>query len=256
MESLAAPGPMRSPLINAAEIEPDLRTALPEHLKEHAGNIARLLEGAANGALRHDKDPRGRFTPDSVGAAALEALAGRRVGPLLSFGVGNHIGEVTVGDVAGGNVLTFHVLPVGGDVIRSIIVQGNHNRVFAGGYERLRDAYISPRDVFQRVKLDRFVGRDWLIAKVDNFLRDHDRGYFILEAEAGLGKTAFLAHLVEKRDAIHLFAEQARGQEGVAHGLKSLAAQLILTWGLQPTPLKVVQQPRNVLMFKMLRGCC
>jgi len=225
---------MRSPLINAAEIEPDLRTALPEHLKDHAGNIARLLEGAANGALRHGKDLQGRFTPDSVGAAALEALAGRRVGPLLSFGADNHIGEVTVGDVAGGNVLTFHVLPVGGDIIRSIIVQGNHNRVFAGGYERLRDAYISPRDVFQRVKLDRFTGRDWLIAKVDDFLRDHDWGYFILEAEAGLGKTAFLAHLVEKRDFIHLFAEQARGQEGVAHGLKSLAAQLILAWGLQP----------------------
>ena len=174
---------------------------------------------------RHDKDPRGRFTPDSVGAAALEALAGRRVGPLLSFGADNHIGEVTVGDLAGGNVLTFHVLPVGGDVIRGIIVQGNHNRVFAGGYERLRDAYISPRDVFQHVKLDRFAGRDWLIAKVDDFLRDHDQGYFILEAEAGLGKN---------RDAIHLFAEQARGQEGVAYGLKSLAAQLILTWRLQP----------------------
>ena len=221
-------------MINAAEIEPDLRTALPEHLKEHAGNIARLLEGAANGTLRHDKDLRGRFTPDSVGAAALEALAGQRVGPLLSFGADNHIGEVTVGDVAGGNVLKFHVLPVGGDVIRSIIVQGNHNRVFAGGYERLRDAYISPWDVFQRVKLEHFAGRDWLIAKVDDFLRDHDRGYFILEAEAGLGKTAFLAHLVKERDAIHLFAEQARGQEGVAHGLKSLAAQLILTWGLQP----------------------
>ena len=234
MESSAAPGPIRSPMINAAEIEPDLRTALPEHLKEHAGNIARLLESTANGALRHDKDPRGRFTPDSVGAAAPEVLAGRRVGPLLSFGADNHIGEVTVGDVAGGNVLTFHVLPVGGDVIHSIIVQGNHNRVFAGGYERLRDAYISPRDVFQRVKLDRFAGRDWLTAKVDDFLRDHDRGYFILEAEAGLGKSAFLTHLVEKRGFIHLFAEQARGQEGVAHGLKSLAAQLILTWGLQP----------------------
>ena len=234
MESSAAPGPMRSPLINAAEIEPDLRSALPEHLKEHAGNIARLLEGAASGALRHDKDLQGRFTPDSVGAAALEALAGKRVGPLLSFGAGNHIGEVTVGDVAGGNILKFHVLPVGGDVIRSIIVQGDHNRVFVGGYERLRDAYISPRDVFQRVKLDRFAGRDWLSAKVDDFLRDHDRGYFILEAKAGLGKTAFLAHLVEKRDAIHLFAEQARGQEGVAHGLKSLAAQMIRTWGLQP----------------------
>ncbi len=132
-------------------------------------------------------------------------------------------------------MLKFHVLNVGGEIVRNLVVPDNRRQVFVGDYERLRDAYIAPDPVFDRVWLDRFVGRTWLLDQVDAFLRGNDRGYFILEAEAGLGKTAFLAHLVQSRgDIIHLFAEQVRGQEGVAHGLRSLAAQLIRAWGLQP----------------------
>lgn len=99
---------------------------------------------------------------------------------------------------------------------------------FTGEYERLRDAYIEPWPVFERVNLQHFVGREWLLAEVDVFLRDHDRGYFILEAEAGLGKTTFLAWLVQQRGYIHHFAELVPGLEGVGLGLKNLAAQLLL----------------------------
>jgi hypothetical protein len=125
-------------------------------------------------------------------------------------------------------------ISLGGDAIRSILITGNGCQVFVGDYDRLRDAYISPQSVFDRVQLDRFIGRIWLTDEVDAFLRGQDRGYFILEAAAGLGKTAFLAHLVKERGYIHLFAEQVRGQEGVAPGLRSLAAQLIVAWDLQP----------------------
>jgi hypothetical protein len=100
---------------------------------------------------------------------------------------------------------------------------------FAGEYVRLRDAYIDPSQIFDRVDLDHFVGREWLLAEVDGFLRDHDRGYFILEAEAGLGKTTFLAWLVKTRGYIQHFCELTPGLEGVGAGLKSLAAQLVLT---------------------------
>src|SRR4051812_1903489 len=217
--------------LTAAAIESDLREALPEGLRPHAASLARLLSDAANGAR---PEAQARFASDPAFSAAFEALAGKRVGPVLSFGAGNQIGEVTVGDVVGGSVLKFQVLPIGGDVVRSIIVQGDRNRVFAGDYERLRDAYISPWSVFERVKLDRFVGREWLTERVDAFLRENDRGYFILEAAAGLGKTAFLAHLVRTRGTIHLFAEQARGQDGIAPGLRSLAAQVIRAWTLSP----------------------
>ncbi len=128
--------------------------------------------------------------------------------------------------------LTGRSISIGGDVIQSILITGDHNRVFVGDYERLRDAYIPPWSVFERVRLDRFVGREWLVAEVDAFLRDHDRGLFVLEAAAGLGKTTFLAHLVKTRGYIHHFVELAPGDGGIAPGLRNLAAQLVRAWEL------------------------
>jgi len=121
---------------------------------------------------------------------------------------------------------------VGRDVIGSIINTGDHNQFFIGDYERLRDAYIEPWPVFERVDLTHFVGRDWLLAEVDAFLRNHRRGYFILEADAGLGKTTFLAWLVKERSYIHHFVELAPGLEGVGRGLKNLASQVVLAYHL------------------------
>jgi len=123
-------------------------------------------------------------------------------------------------------------ISIGGQAIHSILITGDHNRVFVGDYERLRDAYIPPWSVFERVKLDRFVGREWLTAEVDAFLRDNDRGLFVLEAAAGLGKTTFLAHLVKTQGYIHHFVELAPGDD--ATGLRNLAAQLVRAWLLDP----------------------
>ena len=78
------------------------------------------------------------------------------------------------------------------------------------------------------------------MSRVDDFLTCYDRGVFVLEAEAGLGKTAFLAHLVRQRDYIHHFVELARGLDGVAPGLKSLAAQLVRAWVLNPNTAEAV----------------
>ncbi|MBL8150364.1 MAG: hypothetical protein JNN15_10610, partial [Blastocatellia bacterium] len=76
-------------------------------------------------------------------------------------------------------------------------------------------------------------GRDWIISEIDEFLNNKDRGYFILEAEAGLGKTTFLAYLAKKRNYIHHFAELAEGQEGIGASIKNVAAQIVLTGGLE-----------------------
>ncbi|MFC8512189.1 hypothetical protein [Streptomyces sp. NPDC057257] len=123
---------------------------------------------------------------------------------------------------------------VGRDAIQSILITGDHNRVFVGEYELLRDAYIEPWSVFQRVDVEGFVGREWLLAEIDRFLATEDRGYFVLEASAGLGKTAFLAHLVQQRGYVHHFVETARGPDGVAPALRSLAAQVIRAAELLP----------------------
>ncbi len=126
--------------------------------------------------------------------------------------------------VGHGNIVQL-VKAEGDSTIQNIVQQ-----VFIGDYERLRDAYMHPWPIFERVDLKHFVGREWLLAEVDAFLRDHDRGYFILEAEAGLGKTTFLAWLVKARGDIHHFVELAPGLEGIGRGLKNLAAQIVLAY--------------------------
>jgi|GEM_PF-5643608 len=49
--------------------------------------------------------------------------------------------------------------------IQSIITTGNNSPVFPG-YERLRDAVIQLDEVFERVFIESFVGRRWLIDNV------------------------------------------------------------------------------------------
>ncbi|MBL8151988.1 MAG: hypothetical protein JNN15_18865, partial [Blastocatellia bacterium] len=81
----------------------------------------------------------------------------------------------------GGSSIHNAVQIQGSNVIETLIV-GDGNNVFFGDYTRLKDAYINPWPVFERVNLDEFVGRDWIISEIDEFLNNKDRGYFILEA--------------------------------------------------------------------------
>jgi hypothetical protein len=129
------------------------------------------------------------------------------------------------------------------DAFENIIATGDQNKFFIGDPVQLEDAYLEPWSVFERVNLDHFTGRKWLLGEVDAFLHSHDRGYFILEAGAGLGKTAFLAWLVKERGYIHHFVELAPGLDGVECGLKNLAAQLILAFKLSPEILPSAARP-------------
>ncbi|MEZ4726263.1 MAG: effector-associated domain EAD1-containing protein [Caldilineaceae bacterium] len=140
----------------------------------------------------------------------------------------------------------------GRDVIGSLLITGDHNQVFVGGYERLQDAYINPQSVFDRVDLAHFTGREWLLAKVDAFLQNYDRGYFILEANAGLGKTAFMAWLVKQRNYIHHFCALTPGLKGMENALKSLAAQLALAYELRPDGVLPSAATRPDFLYDLL----
>jgi WD40 repeat protein len=125
-----------------------------------------------------------------------------------------------------------------GNVSKSTIVIGDHNVVtqifLSGDYASLSDLYIPPDPVFKRVRLKDFIGREWLTADLDRFLSKHKCGVWLLEGEAGVGKTTFLAHLVQKRGYLHFFAEQAPGKAGVMRAPQSLAAQLVSRYRLEP----------------------
>ena len=123
----------------------------------------------------------------------------------------------------------------GRDVVADLIVTGDRNTFFLGGYQRLSEAYIDPGDVLERVDVERFVGRAALIAELDAFLAGNPCGYFVIEAAAGMGKTALLAHLVATRGWVHHFSELAPGETGIASARMSLAAQLIRAYDLRDT---------------------
>jgi hypothetical protein len=137
---------------------------------------------------------------------------------------------------------------IGGDVKGEGIVIGNNNQLtinkydysthyyYTGDFIALNEYYIPPDGVFQRVRTDDFIGRDWLTAKVDAFLNDPNRksGALLLIGDAGVGKTSFMAHLVKERRYLHLFAEQAPGQAMLQRAMQSLGSQLVTRYQIDP----------------------
>jgi len=105
---------------------------------------------------------------------------------------------------------------------------------FDSHYASLGEYYLPVDEVFERVRLDDFVGRAWLESDLDEFLRSNDQGAWLLVGEAGIGKSTFLAHLVRERGYLHFFAEQAPGDVNLPRALQSLSAQLISHFRLEP----------------------
>jgi hypothetical protein len=77
----------------------------------------------------------------------------------------------------------------------------------------------------------RFAGRRWLAELVDSFVTQNACGYVFVEAEAGMGKTAFAAWLASEREYVSHFSRHAEGRT-VSAALGNLSAQLITRFGL------------------------
>ncbi|WP_405093249.1 hypothetical protein OG767_10685 [Micromonospora sp. NBC_01392] len=86
-------------------------------------------------------------------------------------------------------------------------------------------AFLDPAPIFADLETDRFVGREWLVVELDDFLRRHACGYLWLEADAGVGKSAVAARLVSDRGWLCHFARQSSGRSAVAR--QNLAAQVL-----------------------------
>ena len=103
--------------------------------------------------------------------------------------------------------------------------------LFSGEFERLPDVRFNP-PLARELDLARFTGREWLIKRVDKFIADRPRGYVIIQAEAGVGKSTLAAHLAWKRRWPCHFTQLPGGRAPEA-ARKNLAAQLITKWDLQ-----------------------
>jgi WD40 repeat protein len=95
----------------------------------------------------------------------------------------------------------------------------------------LRDAIFDPAPLRDVLDLDRFTGRDWIIGQIDEFIATQRRGYVMVQAEAGVGKSALAAHLVFTRSCAYHFT-RIEGARSPEQARRSLAAQLIGHWQL------------------------
>ncbi|MBO0803069.1 MAG: hypothetical protein J2P25_08345 [Nocardiopsaceae bacterium] len=119
----------------------------------------------------------------------------------------------------------------------SVAIAGNNHapvstNVFMGDWFPLLQAYLDPSSLDAQLNSESFVGRKWLFDEIDKFITANPNGYFVIEADAGMGKTAF-AHQLAKRGkhASHFSCLDWRARSSES-AIRNISAQLIAAWNL------------------------
>ena len=99
---------------------------------------------------------------------------------------------------------------------------------FTRRYEDLTKYYIRTDSIMN--DLDDYVGRERLEKEIDEYIANHPSGIVLVDGDAGVGKTTFLAHLVKKHRYPHCFGKLAPGDGNLPRAIQSLAAQLIVLY--------------------------
>jgi hypothetical protein len=81
-------------------------------------------------------------------------------------------------------------------------------------------------------KTEGFVGREFVFEAIENFLASQPNGYFIIEGEPGIGKSAILAKYVQKTGCVAHFNVRSQGITSVERFLKNVCTQLISRYNL------------------------
>ncbi len=76
-------------------------------------------------------------------------------------------------------------------------------------------------------KTRNFVGRDYIFSSIDKFVAENKNGYFLIEADPGEGKSAFLAEFVRRSNCISFFNIRSQGINTPSQFLKYICEQLI-----------------------------
>lgn len=77
-----------------------------------------------------------------------------------------------------------------------------------------------------------FVGRDWVFNKVDEFIESHNRGYYFIAGDPGIGKSALASEMVKRHGHVHHFNVRAEITKPSYTFLENVCAQLVATYDL------------------------
>ena len=80
-------------------------------------------------------------------------------------------------------------------------------------------------------KTDGFVGRVFVFDRISQFFQQ-PKGYFIIEADPGMGKSSILAEFVRRHDCIVYFNQRNEGITSAEQFLRSVCTQIIETYEL------------------------
>ena len=81
-------------------------------------------------------------------------------------------------------------------------------------------------------KTEGFVGREFVFEAIEEFLTSQPNGYFIIEGEPGIGKSAILAKYVQQNGCVAHFNVRSQGITSVERFLKNVCTQLISRYNL------------------------
>jgi Swt1-like HEPN len=98
-----------------------------------------------------------------------------------------------------------------------------------------------------------FVGREFVFTSIDEFLKSQPNGYFIIEADPGVGKTALLAEYVRKEMCVAHFNIRSQGINRADQFLDSICQQLIDTYKLPYSALPIDANRDGKFLSKLLQ---
>jgi hypothetical protein len=71
-----------------------------------------------------------------------------------------------------------------------------------------------------------FVGRTYALDALEQFVRTHDRGYFLVRGSPGQGKTALSCSFITRWESVHHLVNRSGGRADLRLAMRSLIAQI------------------------------
>jgi hypothetical protein len=97
-----------------------------------------------------------------------------------------------------------------------------------------------------------FVGREYVFDAIAAFMKENANGYFIIEGDPGVGKSAILATFVQRSGCVAHFNVRAQGINTAAQFLASVCAQIIARFGLKYATLPPEATQSGQFLSKLL----